>query len=70
MVKKKVILKDGTVLHIESMSGKEDAREFLGFINSFVTDGSYLLVDKPVTVREEKQWIRTQIQAQRKAEQI
>ena len=70
MVKKKVILKDGTVLHIESMSGKEDAREFLGFINSFVTDGSYLLVDKPVTLQEEKQWLRTQFQAQRKGEQL
>jgi RimJ/RimL family protein N-acetyltransferase len=69
-LKKKVILKDGTVFSIESLNGKEDPREFLGFINSFVRDGSYLLVDKPVTLQEEKQWLRTQLQAQRKGEQL
>jgi len=69
-LKKKVILKDGTVLSIEPLNGKEDPREFLGFINSFVRDGSYLLVDKPVIFKEEKQWLRTQRQAQRKGEQL
>jgi RimJ/RimL family protein N-acetyltransferase len=70
MLKKKVILKDQTVLSIEPLNGKEDPREFLGFINSFVRDGSYLLVDKPVTLQEEKQWLRTQLQTQRKGEQL
>jgi RimJ/RimL family protein N-acetyltransferase len=70
MLKKKLVLRDGTVLLIEPLSGKEDVREFLGFIDSFVRDGSYLLVDKPVTLQDEKQWLRTQIQAQRKGEQL
>jgi RimJ/RimL family protein N-acetyltransferase len=70
MLKKKAILKDGTLLHIEPLNEKEDAREFLGFINSFVTDESYLLVDIPVTLQEEKQWLQTQFQTQRKGEQL
>lgn len=70
MAKTTIILKDGTALRVEPLNGKEDVREFLGFINSFVGDGSYLLVDKPVTLKEERQWLRTQIQAQRKGEEI
>lgn len=70
MVKTKFILKDGTVVYVKPLDGKEDPQEFLGFINSFIRDGSYLLVDKPVTFKEEKQWLRTQIQAQRKGEQL
>jgi RimJ/RimL family protein N-acetyltransferase len=69
-LKKKVVLQSGALLSIEPLNGREDPREFLGFINSFVSDGSYLLVDKPVTLKEEKQWLHTQLQAQRKGEQL
>jgi RimJ/RimL family protein N-acetyltransferase len=70
MSKKKIMLKDGTVLTLELLNGEEDPQEFSAFINSFLRDGSYLLVDKPVTLNEEKQWLRTQLQAQRKGEQL
>jgi RimJ/RimL family protein N-acetyltransferase len=69
-MKKKVGLLGGKVLFIESLNGREDPQELLGFINSFVSDGSYLLVNKPVTLKEEKLWLQNQLQAQRKGEQL
>ena len=65
-----MILKDGTTMHIEPLNDKEDVRELQRFINTLTKEGLYLLVDKPVTLKEEKQWLHTQIQAQRKKEQI
>jgi GNAT superfamily N-acetyltransferase len=65
-----VVLKDGTTVRIEPVNGKEDVREFQCFINTLIREGTYLLVNKPVTLKEEKQWLQTQIQAQRKGEQI
>ena len=69
-LRKNVILKDGTTMHIEPVNDKEDVREFQRFINTLTKEGVYLLVDKSVTLKEEKQWLQTQIQAQRKKEQI
>jgi ribosomal protein S18 acetylase RimI-like enzyme len=69
-LRKGVILKDGTKVCIKPVNDKEDAREFQRFINTLTREGTYLLVDKPVTLKEEKQWLKTQIQAQRKGEQI
>ena len=69
-MRKNLILKDGTTMRIEPINGKEDAREFQRFINTLTKEGVYLLVDKPVTFKGEKQWLQTQIQAKRKGEQI
>jgi ribosomal protein S18 acetylase RimI-like enzyme len=66
----RVVLKDGTIIDIVPLSGREDAREFQRFINTLIKEGTYLLVDKPVLLKEEKQWLNTQIQAQRRGEQI
>jgi ribosomal protein S18 acetylase RimI-like enzyme len=69
-LRKSLVLKDGTTIRVEPVNGKEDPREFQRFINTLTKEGTYLLVDKPVTLKEEKQWLQTQIQAQRKGEQI
>jgi ribosomal protein S18 acetylase RimI-like enzyme len=69
-LRKSLVLKDGTTIRIEPVNGKENPREFQRFINTLTKEGTYLLVDKPVTLKEEKQWLQTQIQAQRKGEQI
>ncbi|VVB59888.1 Acetyltransferase (GNAT) family protein [uncultured archaeon] len=69
-LRKNLVLKDGTTIRIEPVNGKEDPREFQRFINTLTKEGTYLLVDKPVTLKEEKQWLQTQIQAQRKGDQI
>jgi RimJ/RimL family protein N-acetyltransferase len=69
-LRKSLILRDGTTVRIEPVNDKEDIREFQRFINTLTREGTYLLVDKPVTLKEEKQWLQTQIQAQRKGKQI
>jgi len=69
-LRKSLVLRDGTTVRIEPVNGKENVREFQRFINTLTREGTYLLVDKPVTLKEEKQWLQTQIQAQRKGEQI
>jgi ribosomal protein S18 acetylase RimI-like enzyme len=68
--KKIVVLRDGTSAIIESLNGKEDVHEFQRFINTLTKEGTYLRVDKPVTLKEEKQWLKAQFQAQKKGEQI
>ena len=65
-LRKSLILKDGTTIRIEPVNGKEDPQEFQRFINTLTKEGTYLLIDKPVTLKEEKQWLKTQIQAQKK----
>lgn len=64
------MLQDETILRFESLNGKENAIEFRSFINALVQENSYLLINRPVTLREEKQWLKNQLQSQQKAEQI
>ena len=64
------MLRDGSNVLIESLTGKENVRELQLFINTLIREGTHLLVDKPVTFKEEKKWLKDQIQAQKKGEQI
>lgn len=57
-------------MRIEPVNDKDNAKEFQRFINTLIKERVYILIDKLVTLREEKQWLQTQIQAQRKGEQI
>ncbi len=70
MLRKDIVLEDGTILRFEPLNGKEDACEFRSFINTLVQENLYLLIERPVTLKEEKQWLQNQLQAQRKGEQI
>jgi len=63
-------LKDGSIVKIEPLNGREDAEEFQEFINTLTKEKTYLLVDKPVTLKEEKQWLKTQLVEHRKGHQI
>jgi ribosomal protein S18 acetylase RimI-like enzyme len=69
-MKKQIVLQDGTIVCIEPVNDTEDFREFQGFINSLTREGTYLLVDKPITLKEEKQWLKTQVTEQRKGKQL
>jgi ribosomal protein S18 acetylase RimI-like enzyme len=64
------ILNDGTQVQLAPLYGSEDVREFQRFINSLTREETYLLVDTPVTLSEERQWLSTQLRAQRKGEQL
>jgi ribosomal protein S18 acetylase RimI-like enzyme len=69
-MRNQVKLKEGTIVKIEPLNGKEDAREFQRFINTLTKEKTYLLVDKPVTLKEERQWLKAQLQEHRKGQQI
>jgi RimJ/RimL family protein N-acetyltransferase len=69
-MKKHIVLKNGTIVVIEPLTGKEDAREFQRFINTLTREKTYLLVSKPITLKEEKQWLKTQMNEQKKGQQI
>ncbi len=69
-MKKHVVLKDGAIVCIEPLTGGEDIKEFQCFINTLTREGTYLLVNKPITLKEEKQWFKTQVTEQRKGQQI
>lgn len=69
-MKKHILLKDETIICIEPVNGTEDCRDFQRFINTLIREGTYLLVDKPITLKEEKQWLKTQVTEQRKGKQI
>jgi ribosomal protein S18 acetylase RimI-like enzyme len=69
-MRKKFTLNDGTILQIEPLTGKEDAREFQRFINTITREKTYLLVDKPISLKQEKQWLQNQINDQQKGQQI
>lgn len=68
--RKHVQLNDGTFILLEQLGRNEDVHEFRRFINSFVKENVYLLLDQPVTIQEEKNWLKNQIAASRKGEQI
>lgn len=54
-MRKHINLKDRTIVDIEPPTGREDAKEFQRFINALTRKTTYLLVDKPTTLKEEKQ---------------
>ena len=70
MSQKIIRLRDRTIVRIELLTGKEDSREFQRFINALTREGTYLLMNKSVTLDEEKQWLQTQNTAQRKGQQL
>lgn len=67
---KNVVLKDKTVVSIQPINGKEDAEKFQSFINTLIEEGTYLLLDKTITLEQEKQWLQEQIRLQKNGEQI
>ena len=69
-MRKQLKLKDGTTVTIQPLNGKEDTREFQRFINTLTREKTYLLVDKPITLKEEKQWLKTQLLELKKGDQI
>jgi len=69
-MKRQVVLKDGALVQIEPLNGTEDVREFQRFINTLTRERTYLLVDQPVTLKDEKQWLKTQVTAQKKGQHL
>jgi len=69
-MKKHFLLADGTIVRLESLTGTEHAKEFQRFINAFTREKTYLLIDKPLTLKEETHWLKTQVNDQRNGYQL
>jgi RimJ/RimL family protein N-acetyltransferase len=63
-------LQDNTCITIEPVTGREDPREFQRFINTLTKEGTYLLLNKPIGLAQEKKWLDEQASAHKKGEQI
>jgi RimJ/RimL family protein N-acetyltransferase len=68
--KKSTVTIDGSTILIQPLNGKENIREFQRFINSITKEGSYLLLNRPLTLNEEKTWLENQYKTNKKGEQI
>jgi len=55
---KKITLKDGTIVILRPLRKKEDARKFLRYINALVAEKASTLVDRPLSLKEEKAWLK------------
>lgn len=69
-MKKHFVLPDETLLYLEPLTGREDAREFQRFINTLTREKMYFLVNKPITLKEEIRWLKTQSKDQRTGQQL
>jgi RimJ/RimL family protein N-acetyltransferase len=57
----KVALKDGKVILVRSPK-MGDLKKLLDFINSFVDEDAKILVNKKLTLKEEKDWLKTTLE--------
>lgn len=63
-------LEDGRIVDIVPLSSKIPVKWLLNYINSFVEEDSYLIHDKRLTLREEKEWFNNALKNVRKKEWI
>jgi ribosomal protein S18 acetylase RimI-like enzyme len=68
--RKTIVLKDGNTVSIQPLTAKDDIRKFQRFINAMVEECAYLIVDKPMTLKEEKTWFYNQILTIKKGDLI
>ena len=63
-------LKDGQVVEIFLLSSKIPVKTMLEYINSFVKENSFLTHDKPLTLKEETEWMMGTLKGIKKKEQL
>jgi putative acetyltransferase len=70
MIKTKVF--KGKKIKIRELSGKDIKRlkEFLDYINSLIEEDAKILLNKKVTLKEEKVWLKNNIELVKKKKQI
>lgn len=63
-------LKDGQVVEIFLLSSKIPVKTMLEYINSFVKENSFLTHDKPLTLKEETEWMMGTLKGIKRGEQL
>jgi ribosomal protein S18 acetylase RimI-like enzyme len=63
-------LKDGRKVVVRGISPKENVRALLKHINQLVAEDGYLMVDRRVSLAEEKKWLKENVDACRKGKMV
>jgi len=63
-------LKDGRVVDIVLLSSKIPVKRLLEYINSFVEEDAMLTYDKPLTLKQEKEWVEGTLKGIKNKEQL
>jgi ribosomal protein S18 acetylase RimI-like enzyme len=63
-------LKDGRVVDIVLLNPKIPVKSLLEYINSFISENSFLTHDKPLTLKQEKEWLGGTLKGIKRKEQL
>jgi ribosomal protein S18 acetylase RimI-like enzyme len=63
-------LKDGRVVDVVLLNPKISVKLLLNYINSFVAEDSFLTHDKPLTLKQEKEWLAGTLKGIKNKEQL
>jgi ribosomal protein S18 acetylase RimI-like enzyme len=63
-------LKDGRIVDIVLLSSKIPVKKLLEYINSFISENSFLTHDKPLTLKQEKEWMLGTLKGIKNKEQL
>jgi len=56
-----ITLKDGRIATVSYLSKKDSTRELLRFINKLIREKTYLLQDRPFSMKAEEQWKKSEL---------
>jgi hypothetical protein len=63
-------LKDGRTVLLRELSGKDDPRRILRYINSLIGESTYILIDRRVSLSKEREWLKSKLSAVKKGDSI
>lgn len=53
----RAVLRDGRVVEIRPLKKSDGARKFQEYINEIIVEGAFILLDRPVSLKEERKWL-------------
>ena len=68
--KKHFKTKDGKIIILRDLNKKDSPRKLMNFINSFVDEKAFLLVDKKWSLAEERKWISSTLEEMKKGQTL
>lgn len=68
--KKTLVLDNGEIIVTRDLGSKDTAKKLKDYINAFVDEKAFLLMDKKVTLKEQKGWLKSKRKEIKKHEAI
>ena len=63
---KNIILKNGQIAEVSFISESDTAKELRSFINPFIEENAYILLDGKVSLKQEQEWLNGELHMQKK----